>query len=236
MTVKPPDSSNVHSISEAKVTLETCVGEVKAWLTSHLLKFNEDKTVIMALSSRHRPQPDIPWLTVGSETIQFNDTGKNIGVVFDSDMTLQPQVDSVVKKTWASLWSIGKIRRYLTEESAKTFIHAYVTSRLDYCNSLLTGLPTTLIHRLQLVQNAAARIITRTRKYDHITPVLRELHWLPVVYRIQFKVLLLVYKALHKEAPQYVVDMLRKRDSERETRSTSVKSPTLIVPMTTSLE
>ncbi len=78
-----------------------------------------------------------------------------------------------------------------------------MTSRLDYCNALLGGCSARLINKLQMVQNAAARVLTRTRKYDHISPVLSTLHWLPTKHRIDFKILLITYKALNGLAIQY---------------------------------
>ena len=108
-------------------------------------------------------------LQIGNEVLSFSPTAKNIGVVFDSSLSLECHVNSMVSSAWSSLWRIGRIRKYLSKESAEIFIHAFVTSKLDYCNSLLFGLPNTLINKIQLVQNAAARIVTLTRKYDHIT-------------------------------------------------------------------
>ena len=87
-------------------------------------------------------------------------------------------------------------------------MHAYVTSRVDYCNSLLFGLPNNMIRKLQSVINTAARVVTKTRKYDSISPVLYELHWLPVKFRVQFKLLLLVFKALNGMAPVYLTQKL----------------------------
>ena len=100
----------------------------------------------------------------------------------------------------------SKIRRYLSQDATEILIHAYIASKLDNCNSVLYGLPTYMIHELQTIQNAAARIVTFRKKTDHITPVLRKLDWLPVQYRIIFKILLLVYKGLNGLAPACISD------------------------------
>ena len=89
----------------------------------------------------------------------------------------------------------------LSSDSTKTLVHALVTVRLDHCNALLYGLPDYLIQRLQYVINAAAKVITCKRKFDHVTPLLIELHWLPVRQRIVFKILLYTFKALHDVTP-----------------------------------
>ena len=113
------------------------------------------------------------------------------------------------------------MRNYLTPGATESLVHALVSSRLDYCNSLLYGIPNYQVKRLQLLQNTAARIVTKTRKYEHITPVLRELHWLPVDYRIQYKILLLVFKCINGLAPVYLQDLLIKYEPVRELRSGS---------------
>ena len=119
----------------------------------------------------------------------------------------------------------------LTTEAAKLAVHTLVTSRLDYCNSLLIGVSKTLITKFQNVQRTSARVIVQRRKYDSITPELISLHWLPVQQRIRFKVLLLVYKAHHKQAPSYISDLLQLQPSRRQLRS-STSSPQFIVPRT----
>ena len=106
------------------------------------------------------------------------------------------------------LRNIGKARRVLTEDATKTVMQSLVMSHLDYCNALLIGIQQDLIAKLQRLQNSAARIVSRTRKYEHITPVLIKLHWLLIKFRIQFKVLLLVYKALNGLAPKYIKELL----------------------------
>ncbi len=93
-------------------------------------------------------------------------------------------------------------------ESTLSYRKALKTARLDYFNALLGGCSACLINKLQMVQNAAAKVLTRTRKYDHISPVMSTLHWLPIKYRIYFKILLITYKALNSLAPQYLSKLL----------------------------
>ena len=107
-------------------------------------------------------------------------------------------------------------------------MHAFVTSRIDYCNGRLYGLPECEITKLQRVQNAAARVLTSSRKYFHIPPVLQELHWLPVRYRIHFKILLLTFKALNGMAPAYISDLINVRKHARYLLR-SINSGTLLL-------
>ena len=111
-------------------------------------------------------------------------------------------------KAFRGLYSIRQIRKYLSAESTKCLIHAFVTSHLDYCNALLYKLPQYQYDRLQKVLNAAARVTCLIPKFFHITPVLRELHWLPVKFRVEFKIALLVFKTLNALAPQYLSEVL----------------------------
>ncbi len=107
----------------------------------------------------------------------------------------------------------------LPEKSRETVIHAFITSRLDYCNSLLYGISKSQVARLQLVQNAAAKFLKNGRKFDHVTPILRALHWLPVHFRIEFKILLFVFKCLNNLAPNYLSDLLCPYNPSRSLRS-----------------
>ncbi len=128
---------------------------------------------------------------------------RNLGVILGSDLSFSSHVKAVTKSAYYHLKNIARIRCFVSSQDLETLVHAFITSRVDYCNGLLTGLPKKTIRQLQLIQNAAARILTRTRKTEHITPVLRSLHWLPVTFRIDFKVLLLVYKSLNGLLTEY---------------------------------
>ena len=153
---------------------------------------------------------------------------RNLGVIFDNCFKFDKQISSVVKTSFFQLRLLGKVKAYLPSKEFEQLIHLFITSRLDYCNSLYIGVDKCLIRRLQLVQNAAARLLTGKRRYDHITPVLADLHWLPVSYRIQFKYLLVVFKSLHGLAPHYLSELLHRHAPARALRS--AQQNMLVVP------
>lgn len=131
------------------------------------------------------------------------------------------------------LRQLRMVRSSLTLEAAKTLVHAFVSSRLDYCNSLLYGISDGLLAKLQTVQNAAARVVTGTRKFDHITPVLHQLHWLPVRQRITFKLAMITFKCLRGLAPSYLADVCIPVSSVvGRWQLRSADSGTLVVPRT----
>ena len=134
-------------------------------------------------------------------------------------LSAPPGVSLTCKSAWLKLYQLGKIREYLTTEQTKSAVHAYVTSKIDQNNSLLFGIPDNQIKRIQKVQNAAAKLICKKRKYDHVTPLLENLHWLPVKERITFKVLLLTFKSLRGEAPSYLSDLVKLHSSTHSLRS-----------------
>ena len=107
---------------------------------------------------------------------------------------------------WLGLRQLQPAVRSLSVDAAKKAVQSFVSTRLDYCNSLMYGIADRLMQRLQAIQNTAARLITGARRLDHISPVLRQLHWLPVHQRVQFKLAVLVFKALHGQAPQCLTD------------------------------
>ena len=128
-------------------------------------------------------------------------SARNIGVIFDRTMTMLPHITSICKSASYHLRNISRIRKFLSTKTTEILVHAFVSSKLDHCNSLLYNVPKYILKKLQSVQNAAARLITCSRKYDHITSILKKLHWLPVSERIKFKILLLTFKALHQQSP-----------------------------------
>ena len=130
-------------------------------------------------------------------------------------------INQVVKNCNYYIRLLGKLRPLLTESAARSCALAFIMSRLDYCNSTLWGLPASQLNRLQKLQNSAARVVSRVKKSDHITPVLRDLHWLPVAQRIDHKVLSLTYASLHKIAPAYLQELAPSYTPSRSLRSAS---------------
>ena len=146
--------------------------------------------------------------TLDGITLASSSTVRNLGVIFDQDLSFNSHIKQISRTAFFHLRNIAKIRHILSQNDAEKLVHAFVTSRLDYCNSLLSGCPNKSLKTLQLVQNAAARVLTKTRKRDHITPILASLHWLPVKFRIEFKILLLTFKALNGQAPSYLKELI----------------------------
>ncbi len=167
-------------------------------------------------------------LTLDGCSVDSSSSVRNLGVLFDSNLSFDSHVSSICKTAFFHLKNISKLRPMLSMSNAEISIHAFMTSRLDYCNALLGGCSARLINKLQMVQNSAARVLTRTRKYDHISPVLSTLHWLPTKHRIDFKILLITYKALNGLAPQYLSELLSHYSPPRPLRSQS--SGHLIIP------
>ena len=219
-------SCDVSNSDDALKRLELCVSDIRDWMAKHKLKLNDDKTEFIVISSPHNSK-ELNSLSlgikIGNETITTSKTVRNLGVVMDPIFNMDDHITSVCQSCYFHLRNIGSIRRYLDEEVAAQIIHSFVTSKLDYCNSLLVELPKNSLSRLQKVQNTAVRIITLCNKKNNITPHLKELHWLPVNLRIEYKILLLTFKVLNGLAPGYLCDLLEFRTTPHNLRSETNK-------------
>ena len=123
-------------------------------------------------------------LTLGDICLRTKHQLRDLGIIFDSALSNEQHVASICKSACMHLYNIGRIRHCINQKTAEILVHALITSKLDNCNSVLFGISDKLLRRLQLVQNSAARIITKSNKRDQITPILKHLHWLPVRFRI----------------------------------------------------
>ena len=211
--------------------IQNCMSAVSKWMCANSLKLNADKfEYIIFYPKRCQLNPLDYSLTLSGVTYLTVSQVRNLGSVQDCNLTMEQHISSVTKSCYHQIRSIGKIRKYITTDACRTLVQALVTSRMDYANSLLYGITQAQTARLQRLQNCAARLITRTPRHEHITPVLMELHWLPTAYRPQFKVLLLTYKALHALAPAYLSDMIKEYRPTRSLRSANKRL--LVVPRT----
>jgi hypothetical protein len=210
------------SASKARESIQECVAEIQSWMTANLLKLNGDKTELLVLTTpRLRPTLEISSIQIRDCTIPSSPSVRNLGCMFDHAAKMEEHIKLVCRSCYFHLRNIGAIRSMLTREAAEKLMHAFISSRLDNCNSLLINIPDGLIQKLQRVQNTAARIVLRKSKRDSITTSLKELHWLPVKQRIEFKVACVVYKCIHGSAPKYLCELLNPYIPARNLRSGS---------------
>ena len=208
--------------------LQACLSDIQAWMSQNLLKLNMDKTELIVFAPKQNGTCPQRSLQIGDCTVVEGDCIKSLGVNFDKHLSMDRQVNATIRTCYHNIRTIGKIRRYISDDACKTLIQSLVISRLDYANALYIGLPKSMLHRLQLVQHSAARVITHTSRREHITPVLYALHWLPVEQRVKYKVLLHVFKALNDQGPVYIKDMIKLYQPTRALRSASQNL--LVVP------
>ncbi len=187
-------------------------------MTNNFLLLNSDKTQILLIGPKNSTQNLLDYNLQQDGCTVASSTVRNLGVILDSNLSFENHISHVTKTAFFHLRNIAKLRNMLPVSDAEKLVHAFMTSRLDYCNALLGGCPASSINKLQVVQNAAARVLTRSRKYDHITPILRSLHWLPIKFNISYKILLLTYKALNGLAPAYLTSLLARYNPSRSLR------------------
>ena len=204
--------------------MESCIADIRSWMISDRLLLNDDKTEMLLIGTQYQLNKLAcdGCLHVGDMDIGSVACARNLGVWFDEKMSMSTHISKACSTAFFHLHNIRRIKKYLSVDSLRTIVHAFITSRLDYCNSLMYGLPNLQISKLQRVQNAAARLIMDIPKYSHITPALYELHWLPVAHRIKFKILILTFKSIYGLAPSYLSDLVKvKHTSSYSLRSNS---------------
>ena len=157
--------------------LLACLTDIKHWMTQNFLQLNKSKSEIILFSP---PSHTLPLQSqLGPLSANVKTSARNLGVIFDSNLSFNKHVTTAVQSCFFQLRNISKIKSFLSTANLEIVIHSFISSRLDYCNSLYSGLNKKTISRLQLIQNSAARLLTNTRKREHITPILAALHWLP---------------------------------------------------------
>lgn len=223
-----PDSFNT-----ALDQLQNTIKSVASWMTSNLLSLNPSKSEFMIfglpsqLSKLHEPHLSMPDNTVLTPV----DSVRNLGLIFDNNLTFSNQISSLTKSCFFHIRDLRRVRKSLDLHTAKLIATSLVQSKLDYCNSLYLNLPANKINRLQHIQNAAARAVSNSRNHDHITPILKSLHWLKIRERIQYKVISLTYNTIQTGQPLYLRNLLSPQSS---TRTRSADAITLSRPTVSS--
>ena len=223
------DTQLVHSDTPSNYdhiiqTLQDSVTEVKSWMAANKLKLNDDKTEALRILPPSVDASSLPSnVDLGNTSISFSDHVRDLGFFIDKEVSMQHHISKTCQSAYFELRRISSIRNYLTFEATKTLVTSciHVLSRLDYCNSLLIGCPQTLLRPLQQVQNSAAKLIYKSRRSTHCTPLLKELHWLPIVQRIKYKAACLCYHVITGTAPQYLSDIFQIYAPSRSLRSSA---------------
>ncbi|KAK3540433.1 hypothetical protein QTP70_030982 [Hemibagrus guttatus] len=200
--------------------ISACLADISSWMTAHQLKLNPSKTELLIIPGDPSPAQDLA-ISLSNSMISPSATARNLGVTMDNQLSFSSHVTNVTRSCRFLLYNIRRIRPFLSTQATQVLVQSLVISRLDYCNSLLAGLPLNAIRPLQMIQNAAARLVFNLPKFSHTTPLLRSLHWLPVAARIRFKTLMLAYKAKNGPAPSYLKALVTSRTAHRLLRSTS---------------
>ena len=225
-----PSYENENKIMERVIN---CIDDVKTWMIANLLQLNTDKTEFIIFGTQQKlSKINRNSIVVAGNNVEITTSARNLGIRFDNVLSMNEQITEMTKQAFCDIRNIQCVRKYLTLDATKTVVQCLVCSKLDFCNSLYYGLPSFQIQKLQRIQNAAARLILRQRKFEHITPTLIELHWLPVTYRIKCTILVLTFKCLNCMAPQYLKELIeRKTKSSFNLRSDNIKH-TLCIPKT----
>ncbi len=207
--------------------IAACLSDISSWMMGQHLQLNLAKTELLVVPANPSLHHNFS-IQLGSSTITPSRTARNLGVVIDDQLSFTDHIATTARSCRFALYNIRKIRPFLSEQATQLLVQSLVLSRLDYCNALLAGLPTCTIKPLQLIQNAAARVVFNEPKKAHVTPLFIRLHWLPIAARIKFKVLMFAYKTTTGTAPIYLNLLVQTYAPSRSLRSASERR--LVVP------
>jgi hypothetical protein len=216
-------SSSPNSLPVISDELKDCTSAIKVWMSENQLKLNDDKTeAILLAPDKFTDTLELPSsVPIGSHSIPFSDSARNLGFVLDSKLTMKKHVVSICQSAYCELRRISSIRRYLTKEATQVLVTSCILSKLDYCNSLLMGTDLVVTNPMQKVQNFAARLIFGASRRQSADPLIQSLHWLKIRERIDYKVCSICFKILTKNAPSYLIELLPMYNNLAKLRSAS---------------
>ena len=175
--------------------LQSCLASVQSWMSTNKLKLNPDKTEFLLIGNKRQRSKYLSMFSIELLSVETYPakSAHNIGVIFDKNFNFRSHISAICSSRIYHIRDLRLIRRHLDLDSEKLLANALVSSRLDYCNSLLSGIAETDLTKLQLVLNRLARAVTKSPPFTRSAPLLRSLHWLPVKCRVHFKICLLTH-------------------------------------------
>ena len=202
---KPSEVVDVFNIQ-----IVNCFKIIETWMVDFCLHLNPGKTQILLVAPKNiLKEINVQGILFHDNTcIRFINSTKDLGILMDHILSFEPQILNLKRDCFRLLRNIVKRRYLFNNEQLKIIVNSIIVCKLDYCNSLYYGVNKYLLNQLQLIQNAAAKAIVGLYKFDHLGDTLKELHWLPIIYRIDFKILLIVFKCLNGMGPDYLCSML----------------------------
>ena len=204
-------ATTIAEIDATRKRLSRCILDVRDWCASRRLQLNANKTELIWFGSAANLKKLSTMnltLSVDNDVISPVEVVRDLGVYLDAELTLKHHVNRVTSSCFFQIRRLRQIRRVAGPEVTKRLVSAFILSRLDYCNAALAGLPQTTLRPLQRVQNAAARLVTNTRPHEHITPAMKELHWLPVNLRIKYKLCVMMHLIFTQQCPVYMIELV----------------------------
>ena len=234
------DDTQIHDtclpgqLDSTVLRVRECVDDVRRWMTCNKLKLNDDKTEILLIHPQNKPlPPSAPsFISIGNSNITLSTSARNLGVTFTDTLSMDKHITNICRSAYIELRKISTIRHLLSFDATKTLVCTLVLSKFDYCNTLFAGIPQHLTDKLQKVQNSACRLIFKTKKRDHIQPLMQELHWLPISARIKHKTANFCFNSFtDPHFPVYLSELLLPYTPSRSLRS-SMDSRILSVPRT----
>jgi hypothetical protein len=210
-------------------TLANCFAAIQQWTIVNKMMLNVGKKDLLTVLDVKAAVPD-SVIELCGESITSSQFFRNLGATFDANLNMEKHVSDICRRAFYHIHRIGLIRKYLDQSETARIISAFVLSLLDNGNSLLLGLPGNQLDRLQSVQNSAVRLINRTSRMEHITPQLAALHWLPIRYRIDFKIATLAFRCVHGTAPAYLMELVSLHTATRIGLRSEEDTLKLVVP------
>lgn len=211
----------LNSVDECLAALSACAEKVNTWFLNNFLMLNTSKTeaILFGTGAKLRALKITECQPFKSSPITFVKSIHLLGVTLDSELSMTKHVGEVIQTCNYHIRALKYIRPSLTSQVANTIACSLILTRLDYCNSLLYGTSDTNLHRLQVVQHRAARVVLGAGRISSASSLLLTLHWLPIASRIKYKVAVLAYNALSLGQPSYLANFLTRDTYERSHRS-----------------